>query len=128
MAVESRFPLYTTLEDRSGYKSITVSVPGKSTWTDSVISDMLDSAAVRQEPRVSHVDVAASHAPETKVEKDKDGKDKTVETGRVIWTRNYYFHPNPLPDAQVKAATPPPLPATAPEAGTPTVPDDKAKK
>ncbi len=100
MALESRFTSFSDVADKGDYTSVSVSIVGKSTWTDPVISDMLDSAAVRQDARVSHTVAAlVSVQPITKEIKvvDKDGKETVTQesTGQSTFSRVYYFHSNP---------------------------------
>lgn len=121
--IESRFPSITSVDNRPEYVSVSVTVIGKPSWTDSVISDMLDSAAFRQEPRITHVDVAAGHEDERiKSKKDDDGEYTETSTGRVLWSRTYFYHPNPPPPSKEAEKS-----DAAPE--NPSVPDaSKGKK
>lgn len=96
MAIESRFPDFAKIavEDQVKLKKVTVKIPFKSTWTDPVKSDMLDSAGFREHgDKIKAVGVT-SESTETKTEpgpKDKDGKVTTASTSIPVLVREFYI-------------------------------------
>jgi hypothetical protein len=96
MAIESRFPDFAKMptEDQVKLKKVVVKIPFKPTWTDSVKSDMLDSAGFREYGDKLKAVGVTSESTETKTEtgpKDKDGKDTVKSTSVPVLVREFYI-------------------------------------
>jgi len=96
MALESRFPDFAKLDakDQANLKKVVVKLPFKSTWTDPVKSDMLDSAATREYGDKLKAVGVTSESTDTKTEpgpKDAKGKATSKSTTFPVLVREYYI-------------------------------------